>query len=135
MTVSGRDIYTAAALLIREHGSRAKSVAENRAAELKVAGDEAGYAAFTRIAAAIKELGQLEPAVGSRRDYARELVRGAPAFSLTTFAAQPTWRSMGATAAPVVIAMVGMEASLLSAPTAPMASPFVEENHQQVPRA
>ncbi len=67
MTVSGRDIYASAALLIRKHGSWAKSVAENRAAELKASGDEAGYAAFTRIAAAVKELGQLEPAVGSRR--------------------------------------------------------------------
>ena len=68
MTVSGRDIYAAAAtLLIREHGSEAHSIATNRAEELKAAGDESGYAAFTRIAAAIKELGQLEPAVGSRR--------------------------------------------------------------------
>ncbi len=67
MTVSGRDIYVSAALLIRKHGSWAKSVAENRAAELKVAGDEAGYAAFTRIAAAGKELGRQEPTAGERR--------------------------------------------------------------------
>ena len=33
----------------------------------KAAGDEAGYAAFTRIAAAIKEIGQLEPAAGEQR--------------------------------------------------------------------
>ena len=39
----------------------------NRATELKAAGDEAGYAAFTRIAAAVKELGQIKPAVGERR--------------------------------------------------------------------
>ena len=64
---SGRDIYASAALLIRKHGSWAKSVAENRAAELKAAGDEAGYAAFTRIAAAIKELGRQEPATGGQR--------------------------------------------------------------------
>ena len=67
MTVSGRDIYAAAALLIREYGEAAHSIARNRAEELKAAGDEAGYAAFTHIAAAIKELGQLEPAVGKRR--------------------------------------------------------------------
>ncbi len=50
MTVSSRDIYAAVALLIREHGSEAHSIAGNRAEELKAAGDEAGYAAFTRIA-------------------------------------------------------------------------------------
>ena len=91
MTVSGRDIYASAAtLLIREHGSWAKSVAENRAAELKVAGDEAGYAAFIRIAAAVRELGQLEPAVSSPWPDARAVlerpgrrrVRGSVAVAL-----------------------------------------------------
>ena len=67
MTVSDSDIYAAAALLIREHGEEAHSIARNRAEELKAAGDEAGYAAFTHIAVAIKELGQLEPAVGEWR--------------------------------------------------------------------
>ncbi len=42
--ISGRDLYTAAALLIREHGSEPHSIARNRAAELRAAGDEAGYA-------------------------------------------------------------------------------------------
>ncbi len=65
--VPDRDLYTAAALLIREHEEKTHSIAENRAAELKAAGDEAGYAAFTRIAAAVEELGQLEPAAGERR--------------------------------------------------------------------
>ncbi len=59
---TGRDIYASAALLIREHGSEAHSIATNRAEELKAAGDEAGHAAFTRIATAVKEIGQLEPA-------------------------------------------------------------------------
>ena len=65
--ISDRDIYASAALLIREHGSEAHSIATNRAEELKAAGDEAGYAAFIRIAAAIEELGQLKPAAGERR--------------------------------------------------------------------
>ncbi len=55
--ISNRDLYAAAALLIREHGEDARSIARNRAEELKAAGDEAGYAAFTRIAAAVKEIG------------------------------------------------------------------------------
>ncbi len=42
-------------------------IARNRAVELTAAGDEAGYAAFTRIAAAVKELGQLKPGPGERR--------------------------------------------------------------------
>ena len=67
MTIPDRDLYTAAALLIREHGEEARSLATNRADELRAQGDESGYAAFTRIAAAIKELGQLEPAAGTRR--------------------------------------------------------------------
>ncbi len=67
MTVSDSDIYAAAAILIQEYGEEAHSIARNRAEELKAAGDEAGYAAFTHIAAAIREIGQLEPAVGERR--------------------------------------------------------------------
>ena len=67
MAIPDRDLYTAAALLIREHGSEAHSIARNRAEELNATGDEAGYAAFTRIAAAIKEIGQLKPAAGERR--------------------------------------------------------------------
>ena len=67
MTVSDSNIYAAAAMLIREYGEEAHSIARNRAEELIAAGDEAGYAAFTHIAVAIKELGQLEPAVGKRR--------------------------------------------------------------------
>ncbi len=65
--IPDRDIYASAAMLIREHGSEAHGIAENRAEELKAAGDEAGFVAFTLIAAAIKELGQLEPEVGVRR--------------------------------------------------------------------
>ena len=42
MTVSGRDIYASAALLMREHGSEAHSIATNRAEELWVQGDETG---------------------------------------------------------------------------------------------
>ena len=57
----------AGAVLIRLHGSEAHSTATNRAEEFKAQGDEAGYAAFTRIAAAVREIGQLEPAVGERR--------------------------------------------------------------------
>ena len=67
MTIPGRDLYTAAAMLIRAYGEEAHSIARNRAEELKVAGAEAGYAAFTRIAAAVKELGQIEPGAGVRR--------------------------------------------------------------------
>ena len=63
-TTSELDIYASANLLIREHGSEAHSIATNRADVLKAAGDEAGYAAFTRIAVAVKELGQLKPAAG-----------------------------------------------------------------------
>ena len=59
--ISDRDLYAAAAMLIREHGDEARSIARNRAKELKAAGDEAGYAAFTRIAEAIKELGRNRP--------------------------------------------------------------------------
>ena len=62
-------------------------------------------------------------------DYARELVRGAPAFSLTTFAAQPTRHLVVATTAPPVI---GMGAALLSAPVAPLATTFDEFTHQQM---
>ena len=62
-----RDLYAAAAMLIREHGEEAHSIATNRAEELQAQGDEAGYAAFSRIAAAVREIGQLEPAVGERR--------------------------------------------------------------------
>ncbi len=62
--IPDRDLYTAASLLIREHGEEAHSIVTNRAEDLKAAGDEAGYAAFARIAEAIKELGQLEPAAG-----------------------------------------------------------------------
>ena len=65
--ISDRDIYASAALLIRKHGGKAHSIARNRAAELKAAGDEAGCAVFLRITAAIKELEQLEPAAGERR--------------------------------------------------------------------
>ena len=65
--IPDRDIYASASLLIREHGEEAHSIARNRAEELKAAGDEAEYAAFTRIADAVKELGQLEPAAGERR--------------------------------------------------------------------
>ena len=65
--VPDRDLYAAAAMLIREHGEEAHSIATNRAEELKAAGDEVGYAAFTRIAVAIMELGQIEPAAGERR--------------------------------------------------------------------
>ena len=61
--IPDRDLYAAAAMLIREHGEEAQSIATNRAEELKAAGDEA----FTRIAAAVKEIGQLEPAAGERR--------------------------------------------------------------------
>ncbi len=50
-------------MLIREYGEEAHSIARNRAEELIAAGDEAGYAAFTHIAAAIREIGQLKPAV------------------------------------------------------------------------
>ena len=64
MTIPDRDLYAAAAMLIREHGEEAHSIATNRADELKTAGDEAGYAAFTRIAAAVREIGQLKPAAG-----------------------------------------------------------------------
>ena len=67
MTISDRDLYAAAAMLIREHGEEAHSIATNRAEELKATGDEAGYAAFSRIAAAVREIGQVEPAVGERR--------------------------------------------------------------------
>ena len=67
MAVSDRDIYASASLLIREHGSEAHSIARNRAEELKTVGDEAGYAAFTRIVAAINELQREGPAVGERR--------------------------------------------------------------------
>ena len=41
MTIPDRDLYTAAALLIREHGEEAHSIATNRAEELKAQGDEA----------------------------------------------------------------------------------------------
>ena len=67
MTISDRDIYTAAAMLIREHGTEAQSIASNRAKELRDDGDEAGYVAFNRIAEAVRDLGHLEPAVGERR--------------------------------------------------------------------
>ena len=62
--IPDRDLYTAAAMLIREHGVEAHNIATNRAEELKAQGDEAGHAAFTRIAAAVKELGHLKPASG-----------------------------------------------------------------------
>ena len=62
----------------------------------------------------------------------RELVRGAPAFSMTTFAVQPTPQLLGAAIAP---AGTGMGVSPFSTPIAPMATPFDEENHQQIPRA
>ncbi len=62
----------------------------------------------------------------------RELVRGAPAFSMTTFAVQPTLQLLGAAIAP---AGTGMGVSPFSTPIAPMATPFDEENHQQIPRA
>ena len=65
--ISGRDLYAAAALLIREHGEEARSIARRRANELRAAGNEAGYAAFTRIAGAVRELGQVEPAAGATR--------------------------------------------------------------------
>ena len=58
-----------------------------------------------------------------------ELVRGAPAFSLTTFAAQPTRHLVVATTAPPVI---GMGAALLSAPVAPLATTFDEFTHQPI---
>ena len=65
--IPDRDLYAAAAMLIREHGEEAHSIATNRAEELKAAGDEVGYAAFTRIATAVWEIGQLEPAAGEQR--------------------------------------------------------------------
>ena len=65
--IPDRDLYAAAALLIRKHGSEAHSIARNRAEKLKAAGDEAGHAAFARIAAAIEELGQIKPEAGERR--------------------------------------------------------------------
>ncbi len=61
-----------------------------------------------------------------------ELILGAPAISLTTFAAQPTPQLLGAATAP---AGTGMGVSPLSTPIAPIATPFDEENHQQIPRA
>ena len=65
--IPDRELYAAAAMLIRKHGEEAHSIAANRAEELKAQGDEAGYAAFSRIAAAVREIGQLEPAAGERR--------------------------------------------------------------------
>ncbi len=65
--ISDRDLYAAADMLIREHGEEARSIARNRAKELKARGDEDGYAAFTRIADAIKELGRNRPGSGETR--------------------------------------------------------------------
>ncbi len=65
--ISDRDMYSAAALLIRKHGSKAEAIAKNRAKELKAQRDEAGYAAFTRIVGAVEELLQLKPGPGQRR--------------------------------------------------------------------
>ncbi len=65
--ISDRDIYSAAALLIREHGSKAEATAKKRAEELKAKGDKTGRAAFMMIAEAVKELHQLEPRPGQRR--------------------------------------------------------------------
>ncbi len=59
--ISDRDLYTAAAMLIKECGEEALRIAETRAVVLKAAGNEVGYAAFTRIAEAIKELGRNRP--------------------------------------------------------------------------
>ncbi len=65
--ISDRDMYSAAALLIRKYGSKAEDIARKRAKELKAQRDEAGYTAFTRIVEAVEELLQLKPGPGQRR--------------------------------------------------------------------
>ncbi len=59
--ISDRDIYAAAAMLIKVRGEEALRIAETRAVVLKAAGNEVGYAAVTRIVEAIKELGRNRP--------------------------------------------------------------------------
>ncbi len=65
--ISDRDLYAAAAMLIKECGEEALRIAETRAVVLKAAGDEAGYAAFTRIAEAIREIGHVKSGPGETR--------------------------------------------------------------------
>ncbi len=59
--ISDRDLYAAATMLIKERGEKALRITETRAVVLKAAGNEVGYAAFTRIAEAIKQLGRNQP--------------------------------------------------------------------------
>lgn len=59
--ISDRDLYAAATMLIKECGEEALRITETRAVVLKAAGNEVGYAAFTRIAEAIKQIGRNQP--------------------------------------------------------------------------
>ncbi len=61
------DIYCAAKLLIDKYGGEAHTVAKKRADVLKAAGDNDGYATFTRIIQGIRELGRVEPEPSKRR--------------------------------------------------------------------
>ncbi len=67
MAVDDLDIYRTAKLLIDKYGGEAHTVAKKRAEELKAAGDNDGYATFTRIIQGIRELGRVEPGPSKRR--------------------------------------------------------------------
>ncbi len=67
MAVDDLDIYRAAMLLVDKHGDEAHTVAKKRADVLKAAGDNDGYATFTRIIQGIRELGRVEPGPSKRR--------------------------------------------------------------------
>jgi len=59
-----KDIWRAAALMLKRYGSGAVAESEKRASELDAAGDPDGTATWRRIARAAEELARAEPADG-----------------------------------------------------------------------
>jgi hypothetical protein len=54
------EVYRAANMLVKQHGSEALSKAAERAAELAVAGDQQGALVFKRIVEAIREMQRVQ---------------------------------------------------------------------------
>ena len=67
MTVDDIDIFRAAAVLIKEYGHDAQSVAIKGATKMLDAGDVDGYAVWKRIVDAIKDTQRETPRPGEQR--------------------------------------------------------------------
>lgn len=77
MSISDRDVFATAKLLIRQHNGSAAYYASGRADELLDAGDIEGASVWRRVAKAAEELLAMEPPDGTKhRGLAHEKTRG-----------------------------------------------------------